>query len=199
MPLRVHMIGDSHMEALGPRLLDALPAARYDVTYEFHRGYSTQRAAEAFSGSVADVYVVELGGNDRGDQDMERAALVRQLRQVNPASRIVWFGPPRAVKAPFDLYHDQQAASQGLQFAALTRNASTRFGWFDSRPWTQTGHGPDGVHFTMTAYRTWAQHMAQGIEQQIHRDNAMTWRTSVVLGGAVAFVGLLLWIRTRRH
>jgi lysophospholipase L1-like esterase len=151
---RVYVLGDSHTQALGPRLRELLSGD--DVTYEAFQGHTTARATtKASIPSQVDVAVVALGGNDWGDRSSERAQLVRLLQGAG--ARVYWFGPATAERQDVDARHLRQTADQSEQLPRL----GVRY--FDSRPWTTTGHRDDGVHFTGTGYNYWASKIASSL------------------------------------
>lgn len=176
----VYMLGDSHTQALGPRVRDLL--SEHDVITQAFPGYSTARAAAAASiPASVDLAIVALGGNDFGTRDYERAQLVQRLRTAG--ARVLWFGPATATRADVDARHLKQTQSQRAQLPAL----GVRF--YDSRPWTTSGHRADGVHFTSTGYSRWASNIA---------DAARSHAGAAAAGGAVAAlalvgVGYLFW------
>ena len=155
--MRVYVLGDSHTQALGPRIASQSPD---QVTYEAFPGHSTKRAhSKATIPRGQDVVVLSLGGNDFGDQRVARAALVAAVRRRNPSARILWFGPFDASKhASAGPRHDEQAAAQRRQLRALGVI------WVDTRPWSRSGHRGDNVHFTMPAYSRMAARMVSAIK-----------------------------------
>ena len=177
------------MQALGPALQKLMPDAV--IMYNAWPGYSTERAMKALALlpyakarlQSADVIVVELGGNDFGDQSGVREDLLWMIREVSHAP-IVWFGPAHATAAEVAARHNQQAESQREQFEAW------RVHWYDSRPWTHLDHVADGVHFTATGYAKWAAYMA-GMIRSVTR--AALVKRVVVPTVAVTFLGLVWW------
>jgi lysophospholipase L1-like esterase len=149
----IYVLGDSHTQALGPRLKSRLPEHR--VRFEAFRGHSTDRAhGKASIPSGQDVVVLSLGGNDWGDKTAARAALVRAVEARNPGARIVWFGPFTAKRSDVDARHARQTRDQRAQLPGL----GVRY--YDTRPWSRTGHRSDRVHFTGTGYSRIADAMA---------------------------------------
>lgn len=153
--MRAYLLGDSHTQALGPRLASLVPG----LTYEAFSGNNTRSArAKASIPRGQDVVMLSLGGNDRGDQSVARAALVADVKRRNPGARIVWFGPFDASQhATVGPRHDEQAASQRRQLSGLGVT------WVDTRPWSRSGHRGDNVHFTMAAYSRMAKIMRSAI------------------------------------
>jgi hypothetical protein len=153
----IYVLGDSHTQALGPRLVSRFPEHR--VRFEAFAGHSTARAfGKAAIPSGQDVVVLSLGGNDMGDQGAARTALVNAVAARNPAARILWFGPFTAAKSDVDARHAQQTAAQGRQLPVLGVS------WYDTRPWSRTGHRDDLVHFTGTGYTRIADAMVAPIQ-----------------------------------
>lgn len=161
----VWIVGDSHMEALGPRLVRGIQAQGGDPGYVAHRGWSERkymsdaegRAALAH-GARADLVIVALGGNNQTmDAAAYKANIQRVLGQIGlPASKVVWVGPS-AVNASRDPETARRhAATRELQRAILP---TLGVRWVDSWPVTQTGQGADGVHFTRDGYDAWANYL----------------------------------------
>ena len=106
-----------------------------------------------------DIVLIFLGGNDaartRAAYRWQLEWVVRQARSAG-ARRIVWFGPatsdpgasPRAART--SVRHERNAEWQREILPELGVE------WIDSRPMTRRGHGRDGVHFTRSGYRLWA-------------------------------------------
>lgn len=153
------MIGDSHAQALWPRIARALRGVGHTVTMSLaNPGWSEVKYLTsgllAQIGSIRpDVVVLQLGGNN---QSMSRANYEPAARKVLAAAggaRVVWIGPASAV-ASIDpgtsKRHETTAAMQGEIFPALGVQ------WFDSRPVTRDNHRSDGVHFDTVGYDRWA-------------------------------------------
>lgn len=162
----VFIVGDSHVEMLGPMLTRRLEGAGARVLgHESRRGWSTARYRAA--GDLGrlleergrpELVIVCLGGNDRTSDPTEYAEelrwIVDQARGAG-AEEIVWIGP-----ASSDATAGETAAATG---ARHERNASWQselvpalgVRWIDSRPVTLEHHGRDGVHFTRRGYAAW--------------------------------------------
>lgn len=187
--LLVYFLGDSHAEAIGPRLRSRLSPA---LEFQAFRGYSTERAHDAAALATGqDLIVISLGGNDYGDQSKARAALVADVRTRNPRAVIVWIGP-------FDVAnldagdvrerHDAQAEAQRAQLSALGVR------WIDARPW-KAKHGPDGVHFTPAGYDALADAIAAQILAPPRRRPTVGRIVAAGIGAAIA--GLAFVLRRR--
>ncbi len=187
----IYMLGDSHTQALGPRLAGSF--ADHDFNYEAFPGHNTSRAwAAASPGFNNDVVIVALGGNDFGDQSEARAGLLSYLRARNPDAPIFWFGPAHAVRPDVGQRHDLQAIDQNIQLPYLGVE------WYDSRPWTLSGHRSDGVHFTRSAYSDWASKIAVPVRsaaEMVEKDPVITL-IGVIATAAAAFV-VWNWINER--
>jgi hypothetical protein len=181
----IYILGDSHTQALGPRLESRLLG--HSVTYEAFPGYNTKRTTESASIPYGqDKVVLALGGNDFGSQESARASLVAAVRARNPKARIVWFGPFHSTDATVDARHAAQTAAQKSQLPALGVT------WVDTRPLSPPDHAPDGVHFTGTGYSKIADSMLTFILGEGSK-NAMF----AALAGTAALVLLLIFARRR--
>lgn len=164
----VFVVGDSHVQMLGPTLTHRLEERGVRVAgYEARPGWSTQRYRRA--GDLTDVLegagrpeivVVSLGGNDFvGSPETYYAQLswVVDHARAAGAREIIWLGP-----ATSDVEAGERAAEVG---ARHERNANLQaellpalgVTWIDSRPMTTEHHGRDGIHFTRSGYSDWAR------------------------------------------
>ncbi|GAB5549515.1 MAG: hypothetical protein SangKO_092750 [Sandaracinaceae bacterium] len=168
---RLVVVGDSHVERLGPMLARRAEAAGLQSAgWLARRGWSTSRyvregdlAAQLEARGRPEVVVVSLGGNDRprnrARYQRQLAWIVRQAREAG-AERVLWLGPassdasrgPRAEMTR--RWHENNADLQSEMMAELGVE------WIDSRPVTHEGHGVDGIHFTGRGYVHWADHAA---------------------------------------
>jgi len=164
--MKINILGDSHVAALGPRLKKLLSAD--DVWFDAYPGFSTAKlmstleAQAEFEGTKprpADLTIVVLGGNDFGDRELARAHMLEYLAEIG-AGKILWVGPAYSKDTAVDARHRMQAESQANQFELLG------VPWLDSYPATQHDHAADGVHFTSHGYDTWAEHIAEVVRKQ---------------------------------
>lgn len=195
--VKVAVIGNSHMEALGPRLSRLLPGA-LGVTLtnvEARRGWSTRRYLQ--SGDIpglargADVVIVELGGNDAsahiGANDHAQDVF-SFLRQVGD-KKVVWIGPGVTTRVDLEA---RRAPIRDGQRAALRAAGQT---WVDARPMTSTRLlAPDGVHFRGDGYDAWAEQLVRRLAKG---DVSWVAPTLFAVGGVFA-IGAYLWARSRR-
>lgn len=187
---RINVIGDSHTAALGPLLVELLPAD--DVTFASFPGFSTARILSALEARgdppPADFTLLSIGGNDFGDRSNNRAALLQWLHEHH-AGKILWMGPPHAVDPTVDQRHQIQADSQRTQMAQLGVD------WIDSYPATQSGHRADGVHFTGSGYQAWAKWLAPQITQRLHASTLWIW----VWAGVISTAAVVLYRTLRKR
>ncbi|MFK7985362.1 MAG: SGNH/GDSL hydrolase family protein [Sandaracinaceae bacterium] len=160
------IVGDSHVQMLGPMLSRALTDEGYRVVgYESRPGWST--AAYVRRGDLREVLeaagrpeivVVSLGGNDFAagpESYLAQLSWIVDQAEAAGAEQVLWVGP-----ATSDMEVSERAAVTG---ARHERNAelqadllpSLGVSWIDSRPHTVEDHGRDGIHFTRVGYRSW--------------------------------------------
>lgn len=164
----VFIVGDSHVQMLGPTLTHRLEDQGIEVAgYEARPGWSTR--AYQRRGDLQDVLeaagrpeivVISLGGNDFvGSEEAyfaQLAWIVDHARAAG-AEQIIWLGPAHTdaeaseVAAATAERHERNASLQRELLPALGVT------WVDSRPLTLEHHGRDGIHFTRSGYTTWAQ------------------------------------------
>ncbi len=162
----VMVVGDSHIERLGPMIDRAVEREGYQsLGHLARRGWSTARYVRQgdlrerlTENGTPDIVVISLGGNDR-PRSQERyrrqlAWIVEQVREAG-ARRVIWLGPAASDLARSDraqmvgTWHEHNADWQSEILPQLGVE------WIDSRPLTQRGHGRDGIHFTARAYARW--------------------------------------------
>jgi lysophospholipase L1-like esterase len=168
------ILGDSHVEGLGPELTRRLPAAGVDVLgVTARRGWSTDAYNRAhdvaqlvLAHGVPDLVVLSLGGNGRPSSKSSYERILRTMVDAVRSAgvrRIVWVGPATALAgaaADAQRRHEQNATWQGQLLPSMGVT------WIDSRPMTRTGHAADKVHFTLMAgggYPTWASALTPAI------------------------------------
>lgn len=190
------LIGDSHMEALGPRLQQMLGGKGHRVGFVAHRGWSVRRYVRernlertVWARQPYDTVVIELGGNDgvsvpSPEQHAEEMrALVEQLIRsgaIGEGTRVVWFGPAVADSTRTD--HDA--------IAEIQRRVSP-VKWIDSRPLTKKAYlRSDRLHFTGEGYTHWAE----GITRKL-TGSSKTANVALLLGAGVALWGLASYFR----
>lgn len=183
-------VGDSHMEALGPRLQSLLPG---HVGHVAHRGWSVRRYARErilerarWPRQPYDVVAIELGGNDGVEvpsmeqhfEDMKMVLLqLSDSGAIGRGTEIYWFGPAVADSTRTD--HDA--------IAEMQKRLAPRLGvkWIDSRPLTRKDElRSDRLHFTGAGYDRWASN----IEKKVTGSGAGLM--FVIAGAAVAVLGV---------
>jgi lysophospholipase L1-like esterase len=158
------IIGDSQAVGLAPHLERELPRYGYGVARVLAEVGTSTRAAirrgwvrEALEASPR-VLIVVLGGND---DPRDRDAYVDLLRSfvasIPPGVQVIWVGPMYAASREIEERH---ATAREWQRQILPSLGVT---WIDSRPWSQVGHAPDGVHFTQQAYAAIARAFAKHV------------------------------------
>jgi lysophospholipase L1-like esterase len=203
--VKITLIGDSHMQALGPRLKTMLAemAGPDKVRVFANPGWSLIRYLNegqlAVKGSGAELIVFEVGGNNAlTPEATDRARLTTAatlLRsQAAPGVRLILVGPAKAEDAAVDVRH-----------AAATRNQlglweDTGYDeYIDSRPITQGQPlRDDEVHFEREGYNFWAHAILERIEHPASVEDARSSYNLVAGGIVVAAVAGLWFLRKRK-
>lgn len=198
---KVVLIGDSHMEALGPRLARLLPEQLgVNVEHvEARRGWSTR--AYLRSGDVpalargADVVIVELGGNDAAAQIGPQAHaqdVQRMISAVAPA-KVIWVGPGVTLREDLESYrgpirHAQKRVVEGAGGA-----------WVDSQPLTEPGDlRSDRIHFTASGYDKWARRLVPKLQSAAPGGGFPTWWIGPAVVGGAGLLAAAAWAWSRR-
>lgn len=185
-------IGDSHVQALGPRVREAL-GERYDVTTVAHAGKSSRWFAEgpleeALARYEPDIVVLSLGGNDAIWGERSHEGYVREiLAQVWKANAIpLWVGPFYATRDDVAERHNE--TGDRLRFWLGNYGVP----YLDGRPISQDATlRSDGVHFSFdeAGYGHIARHISDWILRDPERaygrkldDGARNSAVPIVLG-----------------
>lgn len=158
--MKVLLVGNSHGQALWPRLTPFLTARGHEVVSFARPGWSEQRYDQdptfwvGLAASRPQGVVVELGSNNRLAASAYRQMLLRFVDRFSRAGPLGlwWVGPPTAIEPETAAYHERAAEVQAAVLPSLVGAA-----WFDSRPVTREDHREDRVHFTPTGYSRWAR------------------------------------------
>lgn len=196
--MRWLLLGDSHMEALGPRLERMLRAGGAEhVAFVARRGQGVAAFLEDARALVRthrpDVVLVELGANDGRWTTAEGASAFRaRVAQLvatveSEGAKALWVGPPQAT--------DPDAAARRPKVVAELRSTLPSLGvpFLDARPMTANLTRTDGVHFTGASYDTFAAGVA-GWASRNARSRGWLW---ALAGAAAAGLGLGAWALTR--
>jgi lysophospholipase L1-like esterase len=189
---RVAMVGDSHSVVFFPMLVPQIEAAGHQVVLrESNNGWSEAKYISdglpaRLKAAKPDWVVFELGANNWKMDPATYAADVKVLYQAAKdagASRVIWMSPPKAVRADIEEKHEKTSEMQKALFPSLGIE------WIDTRPFMNTGHSGDGVHFGSAQYKVWAANTIQPILSPPLMKAAMPWflaASILVLAGAVA-------------
>lgn len=201
---RVALIGDSHMEALGPRLRQLLPAqlGAIVVRVEPRRGWSTKRYRQTGAVSAlaagADVVVIELGGNDAsvGIGPTEHARDVSALVRAAAPAKVIWVGPGVTLRPDLEAYRAPIREVQRQVVPALGG------AWIDGQSLTRAQDlRSDRVHYTAPGYERWATALvpllARAQPGETLSDSVWPWLGPVLVGSTAAAV-LGVWWASRR-
>lgn len=185
---KVAIIGDSHMEALGPRLARALPE-RFGVevtNVEARRGWSARRYLRETNIPAmvrgANVVIVELGGNDASARigATDHARDVDEMLKRIGAKKVIWVGPGvterqdlRALREPLRPAQKQVVESRGGHY-------------IDGRDVTATRHlRGDGVHFSGGGYDEMTRLLMSRFANL--KDRSLWWVGAIAAGAAGLF------------
>lgn len=197
---RVALLGDSHMEALGPRLrrlLEDRLGVRV-VNVEARRGWSTRRFVQ--SGDVprltagVDVAIVELGGNDAaaGIGGAAHAVDVKALLGQVRAPRVIWIGPGVTKRS------DLEAARGPIRDAQREAVEGHGAAWIDGQPLTRESElRRDRIHFSGDGYTAWAGRLLPHLAKAPAGGLSLSWIAPAAFAGAAGLAAYAWW-RARR-
>lgn len=159
--MKIALLGDSHSQALFPRLEGPLIQQGYEVISSVSQpGWGVKKFVDQGMATVppeAEGVVISLGGNNHNlTSDYERQ-VDRFLASIGPTKRIVWVGPAASVRE--DVSHRHEWTADTL--SKILPSKGIKF--IDSRSYTAAGHRDDGVHFTQSGYDYWASQVQRPI------------------------------------
>ena len=169
---RIAIVGDSHMEILGPTLQRRFRRQHIRAEYLARRGWGLRRyRTEDDLGTWLreqrpSVVIFAVGSNDYGigRTSRYRPYVDWALHQVPRGACVLWYGPT-AVQAEDANERMQRVAANHDRVAEMQREAladhNVRF--FDTRPLSAAHIGPDGFHLHRRGYSAWASHVVRTV------------------------------------
>lgn len=197
---RIALIGDSHSQALWPKVSKLLQSAGHTVALtEANAGWSEAKylssgnLASKLSAARPDLVVFALGGNNQkmkaADYLADVGQLVRMAKNAG-AAHILYVGPATATAVVTSARHETSADILAANVPSMGVT------WLDSRPLTLSGQRGDGVHFNDAAYTSWAKAITDKIVSTSRGVSTSTlW---AALGASVAAVAVAVALRYRR-
>jgi lysophospholipase L1-like esterase len=205
--MRIALIGDSQSEALWPRVQKAMPQHQF-VLVRTQRGWESVhykkegKLEQQLKDAKPELVVIELGGNNffvTEDKYRPYVDWMLSAARQSGAKHILWIGPATATKSPNKENKEWTNAFQ-KQYIGSQPDVT----WFDSFPYTLTGH-VDGVHFGSSTYGPWSQVIVTAIETATKKAEggplALVGKPAVLFGGVglVALALLFVGLRRRRR
>lgn len=188
------LIGDSHASGLAAA---AARVGRPFAAVESMSGQRTRTIAEsgwlrAHAAGADEVWIVS-SGNDRAPDDL--GPPVRSLLEQAQGARVVWLGPPVALRSDVDAEHAGTTAKLHRLLAARgARHYGAKVTFIDSRPLTRGGHAPDGVHFTSSGYGAWLA----GAEESLVAHSRRNLAIGVSIGAVGVLAAVFVAVQARR-
>lgn len=198
---RIALIGDSHSQALWPKVSKLLQSEGHTVVLtEANAGWSEAKylssgnLAAKLSAARPDLVVFELGGNNQkmkaADYLADVGQLVRMAKNAG-AAHILYVGPATATEVVTSARHETSA---DILAASIPSMGVT---WLDSRPLTLSGQRSDGVHFNDAAYTSWAKAITDKIVRTAKAfDPVWLWAALSVSVAALAVAGAFRYRRS---
>jgi lysophospholipase L1-like esterase len=193
--MRISLIGDSHAQALWPRVTAAL-SGQHDVVNSIAQpGWSEAKYLSSwqlpgiFAAARPDLVVYELGGNNQALNASAYRPTVESLVRLarEQGAQVLWVGPATAYREPWASAHE---ATANLQKSILPGLGVT---WLDSRGVTQSApHSADGVHLQPAGYDAWARAITSTIQGLAPNRRQIASREEGNTAGVVLGLGLLL-------
>lgn len=164
------LIGDSHAKVVFRYLAKLLPRRGFPIVYRrAENGWSLKKhiregTLDHLKRSRPDLILVSLGGNNQSLNSEKYAQTVNQLLNLakSMGSRIVWVGP--TASNPNVAPNTERRHRWTTNFLQQYLPARKAF-FFDTREWTGSGWGKDGVHYPSAKYKAWAKIVSSRLRQ----------------------------------
>lgn len=170
------LIGDSHMEMLGPltarRLRDECRVSHFAFRGAASRVIARDLDVAALRRLRPSVVVLVAGSNDYGVRRTSRyrgrvEALLDAIRTVRP-ERVIWYGPPSVDAERSE--RNARVATNHAEVARMQRELAADMDWVewvDAAPITEGHNGTrDGIHLTRRGYGAWVDHIVRAVRSQ---------------------------------
>lgn len=188
------LFGDSHAQVVFPLLTNKLEESGNRVVISKPvAGWTTKKHIQngmesLLSTEPVDVLVLSLGGNNHDLSPSYGNVIADIIRIANQTGvkKIYWVSPAWATRNDVQVRHEWTSEY-------LKSNLPRQVRFIDIRPITKSGHQSDGVHFTSTKYREWADYVADELlrKRAITQIPSSTWwiaSSFIIISGS-----LLLW------
>jgi hypothetical protein len=149
------IIGDSHVAAIGPALVERFARLKADpplaVDFISNRGWSTKRTLAEVDIPEAKNYIVISGTNDWPGERYPAVLKAFGSKLRSHGARVFWWGPP-AVANPG---HAERVQTVRM----LQKQILPGLGiiYVDSVPFSAEGHQKDLIHYTPPGYAAWTK------------------------------------------
>jgi lysophospholipase L1-like esterase len=199
--MKIALIGDSHTQVTFPILREKLTNDGHDVVEMVsNAGWSEDTYLSnpyeiyRITDKKPDTIIVALGGNNQelSDDKYEYTvnALLNRLGFFD-GTKIIWVSP--AYAKDVGVNHRHEWTTNWL--LSHMKNMVV----IDSRPYTQTNHRADGVHFDRVGYSTWVDGIYPQIKGAI-RYPIVLYKVRerlpmITIGVSVLLLGYTLWRR----
>jgi|7_EtaG_2_1085326.scaffolds.fasta_scaffold00257_21 lysophospholipase L1-like esterase len=194
--MRIAIMADSHGWGTNPPIKAHLESLGHEVVYAvYENGWSADRYVEDRAQLAhlletdPDTIIVSLGGNNHRLSDRYADSVQDLLDELDFQERqVIWIGPAAATHQDTSKRHEWTADFLGAYLS--TKGIS----FIDSRPFTQTHHKKDGVHFTREGYQTWAAGIAPHLTHAVTPRKPEPFKSwpYFVVGGSILLLILAL-------
>lgn len=162
----IALIGDSHAKVVFSHLRKMLPSIGLDNVYErAENGWSLKKhisegTLQKLKSAKPQIILVSLGGNNQDMNSSSYQSTVDQLISVanSIGSQIVWVGPTTSNKSI--AANTEKRHKWTHEFLSSYLPTKSIF-YIDNRDFTSSGWGKDGVHYSSSFYKKWAQRVAK--------------------------------------
>lgn len=193
--MKFALIGDSHAQAVFPIIGSKLTSLGYDVLSKPVAGWTLKKhledgLSEIIHNFKPDVLVLSLGGNNQNLSGSYQKNIDEVLRiaKKNKVKRIYWVSPAWSIRNDVQQRHEWTSNY-------LKTHLPNRVRFIDIRPLTMTGHRDDGVHFTGSKYKEWAELVSDHLLTNLAITQIPIW--TWIVSGSIVILGVTSLLRKK--
>ena len=166
--MKLAMIGDSHAKVVFQTLQGLLEQKGFKPVFvRAENGWSLKKhidqgSLESIKKAKPDTIVVSLGGNNQDTNASSYKATVDQLTSLADSigADLFWVGPTTSDMGKAPNTEQRHAWTDSFLREYIPKHGK----YISMRAFTSTGQGQDGVHYSSSFYKKWADFVAKRID-----------------------------------
>jgi hypothetical protein len=197
---KIALIGDSHARIVFSHLKKMLPGLGFDNVYtRAENGWSVKQHIKKgtlpeLKASKPDVILVSLGGNNQDMKESSYIDTVNQLLNVakDVGAQVIWVGPTTSNTSTAESTEKRHKRTHEILSSYLPTQSVY---YIDNRSFTNGGWGKDGVHYSSSFYKKWAERVAKYLKQTPTTTGTTSVKKYALFGGigvaVIATIGIV--------